>query len=241
MTRYSINKAKTFIAAGFMLASLAACDHNDDGAPGKDSNATFEINVTNATNAQPMTPIAVVAHTSTYHPWILGSAASTGLEMLAESGDVAQFLSDAEADSDVKGTVSSSDGPFGPGTTESVKLKVKKPDSDLNISVASMLADTNDAFTGVANVPVGMLNKGDSLTMMARVYDAGTESNSETAATIPGPAGGGEGFNATRDDTNFVSIHAGVVTADDGLSTSALGEKDRWLGPAAKITITRTN
>jgi hypothetical protein len=236
MTRYPINKAKTFIAAGFMLASLAACDNNHH-----DATATYQIDVTNATNAQPLTPVAAIAHAADYHPWALGSAASTGLEMLAEGGDVTQFLADADADADVEDTVSSSSGPFGPGSSESVELSVKNPADDLAISVAAMLADTNDAFTGVANVPVGMLNKGDSLTMMARVYDAGTESNSETAATIPGPAGGGEGFNAARDDTDFVSIHAGVVTSDDGLSTSALGEEDRWLGPAAKITITRTN
>lgn len=240
MIRYPGDKTKTFVVAALMTVSLAACNHNDDTTT-PDTNAMFEIDVTNATNGQPMTPLAVIAHTSAYHPWMLGGAASTGLEMLAESGDVSQFIADADADADVMGSVSSANGPFGPGVTESVMLEVTNPGSDLQISVASMLANTNDAFTGVANLPVGELMKGDSMTLLARVYDAGTESNSEAAATIPGPAGGGEGFNAARDDTNFVSIHAGVVTADDGLSTSALTEAQRWLGPAAKITITRTN
>lgn len=238
MTRYTRDKAKTFMVAALMVTSLAACNNNDETVT-PENKATFEIDVNNATNGQPMTPVAVVAHTAAYHPWMLGASASVGLEKLAEGGDVTQFLADADANTNVMTSASSSNGPFGPGTTESVTLKVKKPGSDLQISVASMLANTNDAFTGVANVPVGDLKKGESMSMMARVYDAGTEKNTETAATIPGPAGGGEGFNATRDDTNFVSIHAGVVTADDGLASSALNEANRWLGPAAKITITR--
>ena len=51
------------------------------------------------------------------------------------------------------------------------------------------------------------------------VWDSGTEANSETAATIPGPAGGGEGFNATRDDSDTVSFHSGVISQDDGLTS----------------------
>lgn len=229
---------KLAIALGVVVA-VSACDP-EDAKNKPDSKATFEINVTNATNGQPLTPLAVIAHTSVYHAWTLGSAASTGLEMLAEGGDVSQFIADAQADAEVFETASSSNGPFGPGVTESVTIKVKKPGSDLQLSVAAMLANTNDAFTGVANVPVNDMEKGDSMTLLARVYDAGTERNSETATTMPGPAAGGEGFNATRDDTGFVSIHAGVVTADDGLQSSVLNEGHRWLGPAAKIIITRT-
>lgn len=240
MTIYRINKLRLIAVASVLLGSITGCNHNDDSTM-TSSAVTYEIDVINATNAQPMTPVAVIAHTSGYKPWVLGGPASVGLEMLAEGGDVSRFIADATADSAVMGSASSSNGPFGPGTTESVMVSVDQQQSDLQISVASMLADTNDAFTGIANVPVGALSKGDSVTMLARVYDAGTESNTESASTIPGPAGGGEGFNAARDDTNFVSIHAGVVTADDGLASSALNEGDRWLGPAAKITITRMN
>lgn len=237
MTNYRKGKQLTRVVIMSMFVSIVACQHEDEKM---DSKATFEIDVTNATNGQPLTPVAVVAHTSDFHPWTLGSAASTGLEMLAEGGDVSQFLADADADMNVKETASSENGPFGPGVTETVMIKVKKPGKDLQISVAAMLANTNDAFTGIANVAVGDLKKGDSMSMLARVYDAGTEGNSESASSMPGPAAGGEGFNATRDDTDFVSIHAGVVTADDGLTASALTEAHRWLGPAAKITITRT-
>ncbi|WP_455221681.1 spondin domain-containing protein [Kaarinaea lacus] len=237
MTKYPKDKAIRLTLAILMLLLFSACSHDDDDHM-MPSMATYEVEVANATNGQPLTPIAVVAHTAGYQPWTLGGSASTGLEMLAEGGDVSQFIADADADANVEATVSSTNGPFGPGATESVMIDAM-PASDLQISVAAMLANTNDAFTGLANVSVGELAMGDSLSMMAHVYDAGTEGNSETAATMPGPAAGGEGFNAARDDTDFVSIHAGVVTADDGLTTSALTESHRWLGFAAKITITR--
>jgi hypothetical protein len=236
MTKYTRDKTIHYIVAIVLLALLSACNHDDDNK--MDSMATFEIKVANASNGQPLTPVAVVAHTSGYQPWQVGGAASAGLEMLAEGGDVTQFIAEADADASVEATVSSTNGPFGPGAAETVTIQVK-PDNSLQISVAAMLANTNDAFTGLANISVGDLMMGDSISMMAHVYDAGTENNSETAATMPGPAAGGEGFNAARDDTDFVSIHAGVVSADDGLSTSALDESHRWLGSAAKISITR--
>ena len=60
------------------------------------------------------------------------------------------------------------------------------------------------------------------------------------AVTIPGPAGGGEGFNAVRDDSNdVVAFHAGVVSQDYGLANSALSANHRFLNPGAKLTITR--
>ena len=217
--------------------SVSGCFHDDDDDDMM-SMAEYEVAVTNATNHQPLTPLAVVAHNSSYHPWMLGSAASTGLEMLAEGGDVTQFLADADANTHVVATAMSTSGPFGPGATETVMLTVE-PNSNLQISIASMLANTNDAFTGAANVDVGSLMPGESMALLSHVYDAGTEANTETAGTMPGPAAGGEGFNAARDDTDFVSIHGGVVTADDGLATSALDESHRWLGAASKITITR--
>ena len=76
--------------------------------------------------------------------------------------------------------------------------------------------------------------------MNMNVWDSGTELNDELAATIPGPAGGGEGFNTTRDDTDVVSFHPGVISQDDGLATSALSGNHRFLNPGARITITRT-
>lgn len=226
---------------GISLAMLGGCFHDDDDpvTPAPAAMVTYSITVTNITNGQPLTPLGVIAHYSNYQPWQAGSAASVGLEMLAESGDPSVFLSEAQTSADVLGSVASANGPFGPGAFETVMLTTLAA-SDLEITVAAMLANTNDAFAGAKNVLVGDLAVGQSRTLLAHVYDAGTELNTETAGTMPGPAAGGEGFNALRDDTgNFISVHAGVLTSDDGLISSALNESHRWQGPAAKVVITR--
>ena len=58
---------------------------------------------------------------------------------------------------------------------------------------------------------------------------------------IPGPAGGGEGFNANRDDeADRVSMHSGVVSQDDRLASSALTEQHRFDNPVARVRIERT-
>jgi hypothetical protein len=213
---------------------VGGCFHDDNN----NKMAMYEVTVTNITNNQPLAPVAVIAHDSGYQPWQSGSAATNGLEMLAEGGDPSQLIAEADMDADVVTTAASTGGPFAPGTAKTITIEAM-PDSDLQLSIATMLVNTNDAFAGVNSLSIGDMAMGDTMSMMAKVYDAGTEDNTESAATIPGPAGMGEGFNAARDDVDFVSIHAGVVTVDDGLMTSALDESYRWLGPAAKVSVTR--
>ncbi len=239
-----LRKKYLFIAILGSVVIFSGCSDDDDDPaitpPATESMATFSVEVTNITYAQPITPLAVIVHNENYSPWQLGGAATVGLERLAESGDPAAYLTEADASADVLKTAASSNGPFGPGATETVMITAMQA-SDLEISVAAMLANTNDAFTGLRKVVVGGMAVGDSIIRLARVYDAGTELNTETATTMPGPAAGGEGFNNVRDDTgDFISVSAGVVTNADGLATSALDESHRWLGSAAKVTITRT-
>ncbi len=108
------------------------------------------------------------------------------------------------------------------------------------LSAASMLVNTNDAFVGESGLSLKSLAVGDTFVMNMNVWDSGTELNDELAATIPGPAGGGEGFNSVRNDNDVVSFHSGVISQDDGLTTSALSTNHRFLNPGARITITRT-
>ena len=80
------------------------------------------------------------------------------------------------------------------------------------------------------------------LSVRSIAYDAGTEADSEEAATIPGPAGGGEGFNVARDDqADRVSMHSGVVSNNDGFATSNLTEQHRFDNPVVQIRIERTD
>jgi hypothetical protein len=203
--------------------------------------ASFNVTVANLTNAQPLSPVAVVAHQSGYAVFTIGSAATAGLEEMAEGGDNTALL--AEADADAMVVVTASGGaPIGPAASETVSIDLLNSDRvGLRISVATMLVNTNDAFTSL-NTAVDTMAVGDILIFDSVAYDAGTEADTEAAADIPGPAGGGTGFDATRDDqADRVTMHGGIVSRDDGLMTSDLTEQHRFDNPVARISIERIN
>lgn len=218
---------------------LAACDGSSNKDSDKDSeNRTYRISVTNLTANQPLSPLAVIAHKSAYHAFMDGQPASTGLEILAEGGANSTLLADAEADAAYLDSNSGS-GAIGPGATSSVEVSVTEG-SMAHVSLVSMLVNTNDGFTALNGYDVSELKRDQSHSMMLPAWDAGTEANSEADGTIPGPADGGEGYNAARDDlVDFVAIHRGVISADDGLSSSVLNESHRFDNPVARVMIER--
>ena len=103
-----------------------------------------------------------------------------------------------------------------------------------------MLVNTNDAFSGLTGVDISTLTVNQEKSWRLNVYDSGTELNNEAVGTIPGPADGGVGFDAARNDIDLVGYHSGVVSKDDGLSSSVLTQAHRFDNPAVKLTITRT-
>jgi len=216
---------------------LAACDGSSNNNVDTE-NRTFRISVTNLTANQPLSPLAVIAHKDTYHAFMDGQPASSGLEILAEGGDNSTLLAAAEADSAHLDSNSGS-GAIGPGATSSVEVSVTEG-SMAHLSLVSMLVNTNDGFTALNAYDVSGLTLNQSQSMMLPAWDAGTEANSEASGTIPGPADGGEGYNAARDDlVNFVAIHRGVISADDGLNSSILDESHRFDNPVARVMIER--
>lgn len=212
---------------------LSACSDSDSS-----KKVSYRMTVTNLTNDQPLSPPAVVLHTAGYRAWELGTGASEGLEMLAEGGEVATFLDAADSDMAVVATAAGM-AAIAPGGSMSVEMEISAQ-TDLRVSFAAMLVNTNDAFTGIVDTAIGDLARDGSLSVFTAAYDAGTEVNSETADSIPGPAAGGEGFNPALGDHGFITIHPGVVSGDDGLTASVLGESHRWQNPVARLTITRT-
>ncbi len=221
-----------FCVAVLAFVFMAAC-----GDSSNIRKSTYRVTVTNLTSNQPFAPQGVVLHTDGYLGWQTGASAAEGIERLAESGDPAAFLAQADMDTNVMATAVNGSLVM-PGSSTSVELQTNS-EADLRISLATMLVNTNDAFTGLTDTLVGDLEVNESKTIYVPAYDAGTEANSETAATVPGPAGGGEGYNAEQDDSGFISVHPGAVTADDGLAGSTLDESHRWDNPVAKISVTR--
>ncbi|CAH1530461.1 MULTISPECIES: spondin domain-containing protein [Vibrio] len=215
---------------------LAGCPSDDDNDVVK--SYRYTINVANLTANQPMSPLAILAHNDKYKLFEIGKSASVELEHLAEGGSNAELLALKDSNDYVYQTLSGN-GLVLPGSSDSVTFTVD-PHKAGYVSVASMFVNTNDAFVGETGLSLKSLAVGESYEMSMNVWDSGTELNDELAATIPGPAGGGEGFNAARNDTNdVVAFHAGVVSKDDGLANSALSANHRFLNPGAKLTITR--
>ncbi len=217
----------TLLAGTSLL--LQGCPDNNNKI-----NKTFSIEVTNLTNAQPFSPAGAVLHKAGYHAYILGNQASTALEELAEGGDNSALLTAADADINVTATASGS-GIIAPGMSE--VFQIKGLSDEFKLSLVSMLVNTNDGFIGSDAVDISTLAKDGSMTLLVDVYDAGTEANDEAGASLPGQ--GGEGFNATRDDRDFVAVHPGIVSTSDGLTTSALDSSHRFDNPAARIVVTR--
>ncbi|HCG8479999.1 TPA: spondin domain-containing protein [Vibrio parahaemolyticus] len=215
---------------------LAGCPNDDDNDVAK--SYRYTVNVENLTANQPMSPLAVLTHNSNFQLFEIGQSASVELEHLAEGGSNAELIALMNSDDNVYQGVSGN-GLLLPGSSDEVTITVN-PHRYGYLSLASMLVNTNDAFVGETGLSLKSLAVGESYEMNMNVWDSGTELNDELAATIPGPAGGGEGFNSTRNDMNdVVAFHAGVISQDDGLADSTLSANHRFLNPGAKVTITR--
>lgn len=213
---------------------LSGCGGDDDHST---RTASYDIELVNLTANQPLSPMAVILHDGDYSAWQQGVASGSGLEQLAEGGSPAILLDEAKADPAVHSSLAGS-GAIAPGASEIVTIG--GPAKQSQLTVATMLVNTNDAFTGITGQNLSALKVGQSVSLVVPAYDAGSEANDESAATVPGPAAGGEGYNAARNDRNFVTTHAGIVSADDGLPSSVLDESHRFQNPVAAITITRT-
>ncbi len=241
--------ATRFLSIAVASLFLAACGSGSNIPPAAPlpppppppPTASFDVTVTNLTNAQPLSPIAVIAHLSGYDLFTVGSSVTVGFEDMAEGGDNMALLAEADADADSRDTGTGM-APIGPAGSETVTLTVfDSARPGLLISVGTMLVNTNDAFTGLDGAAIESMAVGDVLSFRTVAYDAGTEADTEQAIHIPGPAGGGEGFNADRDDqADLVTMHSGIVSQDDGFATSDLTEQHRFDNPTAMVRIVRT-
>ncbi len=238
---------RVLLLAGAFL--LQACDSDDDivmppppPPPAPPVMASFDITAINLTNAQPLSPVAVIGHTDAYAVFSVGEAATAGLEEMAEGGDNTALIAEADADTANVFVSASGGGPIGPAGNETISIAVAAGDvPSLRLSAATMLVNTNDAFTALNSLDVSAMAVGDSITINAIAYDAGTEADTEAAGDIPGPAGNGEGFNVIRDDeADRVAMHSGVISQNDGFTGSDLTEQHRFDNPVMRVRIERT-
>jgi len=245
-------RAATLIISGAMLSACGDDDKDKDNHKEEEPMVTmdsyaYQIEVSNLSNSQPLSPVLISLNDGRFMPWTVGSAASMALEKLAEGGDNSELLSSAQLADSGSYKAASADAPIGPGASDTLTLEFETLHSDtidgsnsqVFLSLATMLVNTNDAFSGVSSLDITDLAVGDYKMHTYAAFDAGTERNSELVGSIPGPADNGTGYSETRDDVNFVHIHPGVISSDDGLVDSVLNASHKFDNPVLSIKITR--
>ena len=226
---------KAAILAAVVLG-LGACsnDNNDDNTTATVDMNGYRIELLNLTNDQPLYPPAAMLHDGSFTAWQIGKPASDAIEVLAEGGNTSKLISLQQGN-----PTFTSKGELHAGQSLSFEIGTNDPDIS-HLTLATMLVNTNDAFTGLTNIDLQGMKSGDKRVFLTPAYDAGTEFNDELAANIPGPVAGGEGFNAERNDvTSVVTHHAGVVSKDDGNVQSGLTQAERFDNPVLLVRITR--
>jgi Spondin_N len=222
-------------AAGAALAiGLAAAMAAATPALANGGGLTYEVTITNATYGQRFTPLLLVTHEPALRLFDVGAPASPGLATLAEEGNVGPLREVLDAEPRVIATAAGA-GLTEPGATTT--LTIRALPNRHRLSLAAMLIPTNDAFVALDSVELPYVG---SVTYVARAYDAGSESNNELCAFIPGPGfpecGGPGGGGKAGNGEGFVHVHRGIHGVGD------LHPADRaWSNPVAIVRIRRVH
>ncbi len=219
------------------VGDLVPAQHGWDGPVMKvtiEKVRLYEVTVTNLTVGQPLTPFVLATHRGDHGIFREGRPASFGLQQLSENGGVPVLAGELAGNHRV-GTVAVVGGaPIAPGA--SVTSTVLVTDRHERVSLAGMLVCSNDGFAGADGLELPE-DVGDSTTVGAQAYDAGTEINTEAYADIVPPCDGmgGSGMsNPALAEGGVVHMHGGITGAGD-LTVAQHG----WSGPVATVTITR--
>ncbi|MDH5424663.1 MAG: spondin domain-containing protein [Gammaproteobacteria bacterium] len=186
----------------------------------------YQVSITNATTHHVFTPALIVTHRSSTSLFTTGQPASDGLILQAETGDPSLLLAETQARHGTYDTLIGSFIAYGQQASYIISAAKKS-----HLSLTAMLATSNDAFVALNNVAL----PDKSVTYYAHVYDAGSETNNEDCAFIPGPPCAEASGNArSTDNEGFISLHNGI----HGIASLNAHELD-WRGPVAIVTIKR--
>jgi len=222
------------IVSTFLVALAGCSSDSDNSTPATSTSTEYRIKLVNLTHGQPFSPPLALLHDGKFKAWEIGTPASIALEKLAEGGDAGALLASQDGKPN-----HISDSPIAPGQGVSFSMTADSNDHQ-HLTLATMLVNSNDAFSGISGLDLAAMEAGETRIVNVGAYDSGTEGNSEAVGTMPGPADGGEGFNAARDDiADQVTHHGGVVSHDDGLVDSVLSDAHRFDNPVMRVEITR--
>ncbi len=200
----------------------------------------FEITLTNLTTGehgmggQIFSPPIFSTHAAGAKIYEVGQPATEALVLLAENGDPSGLAALATA---VGANAAATEGLIDPSASVTVRLTADAMNSSL--SLATMLVSTNDAFIGVADLPLyDAAAMPISTTLGLRSYDAGSEQNTERGTDIPGPVGLPADADPMGSNARVPTV-GGVITPHAGIQgVGDVGEAFAWTEPTALLMIT---
>jgi hypothetical protein len=230
-------------------AALAAPAFTGSASAGASNATEYEVTITNLTDGQPFTPPVVAVHRKRDVVFRVGDRASFGVKEIAENGNNAPLLFTLAWDRRVTQSFQAGDGPLVPPGTpgsamhdDSVTFPVERDGSSHRLSVVSMLICTNDGFSGANGIRLPE-QVGETRTVQAAGYDAGTEINTEDFADMVPPCqsligvSSGEAGTGTSDPSLFedgrIAHHPGIQGGAD-----LLPGVHGWTDPVLEISIT---
>lgn len=164
---------------------------------------SYEVTVTNVTKGQIFSPLLLATHAGSVSLFEAGMPASPELAILAEGGDTGPLTALLAATPGVA-DVALGGGMLPPGASETIFIEASG--SAHRLSLASMLVSTNDTFAALDAIP---LPRGAMSRTFAVAWDAGSEFNSESCDTIPGPPCG-MNFHDPSPSEGFVHVSNGI-------------------------------
>jgi len=167
----------------------------------------YEVTITNLTKGQPLTPPVIISSNRSFDLYAFGKEASEGLKGLSKDGKTALLVNELSNNQNVFSTGVGTNLIL-PGKSDTIEIEASKRSV---LSFATMLAKTNDAFTGKKRVSL-RLKKGKSITFLTKAYDAGAETNNESKDYIPGLGSAGAD---TPNSEGFVHPHPGIYGVAD--------------------------
>lgn len=200
----------------------------------------YQVTVENVMTGQPLSRPVLATHTSQARFFAVGTAASEGIRLIAESGQTAVAVAELRAQPGVFHVVESGVPVHrvgGPGSS-SVTFTIGARANANRLSLATMLVCTNDGFTGLDGV---MLPRGfQPRTFYALAYDAGTHENIEQTGYLSdscgsiGPVPFAPDGNMRAPEQDFIRKHPGI--AGTGFLDPAV---HGWQGRVIRVTVLR--
>lgn len=215
------------------------------------------LKITNISNALYIAPMAVASHSFPGAMFDPGTAATPGVEAMAEIGNITPLGEELAAAGAIVTGATNEALALAPG--ESVYVGIAVGPGFEFVSLAGMILPTNDGFVGLNSYEVP-LNSTGQITLQINGYDAGTEINNEKIDCINNPPflgdplddpdipvdpGGnngtcGSGLLATMAvESPLVHVHPGNVgdTEQDGGISDLDTRIHRFMNPVAQVTV----